>query len=202
MAEQRYAGASAQFRETAQGQSGELIAVSGFSGNYSFSVEGDLNSDERQALADLFGQVAKVSSRFFDGNVQSAFQQAQKLNLGGDELASFSLSLTSTRVVSAAAYESVSAQPSVNSQLRPLGNLARDLQSVAQSAFGRGIEPPAFEGLMKTLLNGLTERQAEQAERNLADSERATKQPPSVSPTLMTDFMSAVIESLNAPDSV
>ena len=136
----------------------------------------------------LIGQVEKVSTQFFDGNVQSAFQKAQTLNLGGEALASFSLSLTSTRIVSASAYESVAQQPSANTQLRPLVGLARDLQSVAQSAFERGVSEPAFEGFLDSLLQDMGElqRQREDAPALASDS-------------LISDFIKAVIQSLNSP---
>ena len=188
MAEQRYSGAFAETlaenRGAANGQDSRFSAISGFSGRYSFSVEGDLNSQEQRALARLFGQVEKVSGRFFDGDIQSAFRKAQDLNLGGNALASFSLSLTSTRVV-AAAYESVSRQPSENAQLRPLGGLARDLQGVARSAFERGISEPAFAGLMNSLLQEIRQWQSERADGPLPAAD-----------SLMDEFISGVIGSL------
>lgn len=189
MAEQRYSGAFAETfaenRGAANGQDSRFSAISGFSGRYSFSVEGDLNSQEQRALVRLFGQVEKVSGRFFDGDIQGAFRKAQDLNLGGNALASFSLSLTSTRVVSAAAYESVSRQPSENAQLRPLGGLARDLQGVARSAFERGITEPAFAGLMNSLLQEIRQWQSERADG-----------PPPASDSLMDEFISGVTGSL------
>ncbi|MDI9244765.1 DUF5610 domain-containing protein [Marinobacter sp. CHS3-4] len=186
MAEQRYAGSTVESRQNELGQSLSMSFESGFSGRYSFSVEGDLNAGERKALADLFSRVEKVSNRFFDGDIQGAFRKAKSLGLGGEELASFSLSLTSTRIVSAAAYESISQQPSANAELRPLGNLARDLRGVAQSAFERGASEPAFKGLMNALLEDIRQWQVERADI----AERGDE-------TLMNDFMSAVIRSLN-----
>jgi hypothetical protein len=185
MAEQRYSGAFGQTTSGENGRTTELGTIDGFSGRYSFSVGGDLNSEEQQALAKLFQKVGKVSDRFFDGDIQGAFRKAQDLNLGGDALASFSLSLTSTRIVSAAAYESVSAQPAENAQLRPLGGLARDLQGLAQSALERGVSGPAFEGLMRSWLQEIRQWQGERA-----DGPALTPQ------SLMDDFLSGVISSL------
>ncbi|TGN40170.1 DUF5610 domain-containing protein [Marinobacter confluentis] len=190
MAEQRYSGASGQTTTGENGRTTELSTIDAFSGRYSFSVEGDLNSEEQQALAKLFEKVGKVSERFFDGDIQGAFRKAQDLNLGGDALASFSLSLTSTRIVSAAAYESVSAQPAENAQLRPLGGLARDLQGLAQSAFERGLSEPAFEGLMKSLLQEIRQWQG-----GRADGSALAPQ------SLMDDFLSGVIGSLQPPQA-
>lgn len=192
MAEQRYSGAYAEtFAENRGGaisQDSQFGAISGFSGRYSFNVEGDLNGQEQRALARLFERVEKVSDRFFDGDIQGAFRKAQDLNLGGQALASFSLSLTSTRMVSAAAYESVTRQPSENAQLRPLGGLARELQDVAQSASERGISAPAFKGLMDSLLQEIRHGQSERADGPLSASD-----------SLMDEFFEAVIDSLQRP---
>jgi len=186
MAEQAYFGASVQTSSRDRGQSAGLTVVGGFSGRYAFSIEGDLNSTEQKALTQLFSEVERVSNRFFDGDIQGAFRKAEDLNLGGDALASFSLSLTSTRMVSAAAYESIAQQPSANAQLRPLGNLARDIQSVAQSAFDRGLPESTFEGLMNSLLEDIRQWQSERAEG-----------PKPTSDSLMSEFMSATIQSVN-----
>jgi hypothetical protein len=187
VAEQAYFGASGQISSNERGQSVSLTQVGGFSGRYAFSVEGDLNAAEQKSLTKLFNEVEKVSTRFFDGDIQGAFRKAADLNISGDALASFSLSLSSTRVVSAA-YESVSQQPSANTQLRPLGNLARDLQSLGQSALDRGMPGQAFEGLMNSLLEDIRQWQAGQAE-----SPQTAVEP------LMSDFISAVIKSMNSP---
>ena len=184
MAEQRYAGASVAYQSDEGGRSANV--VSGFSGRYEFRVEGDLNAGERSALADLMSRVEKVSSRFFDGDIQGAFRKAQDLNLGGDALASFSLSLTSTRIVSASAYESVAQQPSVNSQLRPLGDLAQELQGTARTALDQGVSKPAFQGLMNSLLEDIRQWQSDRAEITQA-----------VDPSLMDEFLSAVIQSMD-----
>jgi hypothetical protein len=84
--------------------------------------------------------------------------------------------------VSTAAYESVAQQPSANTQLRPLGNLARDLQS----AIDRGLPESTFEGLMNSLLEDIRQWQSERAEG-----------PKPASDSLMSEFMSEVIQSLN-----
>lgn len=49
------------------------------SAGLSFSVRGDLNEDELEAIAKLLGRVDKVADRFFNGNINAAFKQAVKL---------------------------------------------------------------------------------------------------------------------------
>lgn len=182
MDEQRYSRMAAGFTESNGILSGEVSSTSLFSGRYSFTVDGSLNDGEKQALAGLFEKVQDVSGRFFSGDVQGAFRTAQSLNLGGDELASFSLNLSATRMVSAAAYESVSREPSANSQLRPLGGLARDIQEVARESAVKGLDLPAVEGLMQKLLDDIQALQKEQGGGNS-----------SAPRSLMDDFLSSVL---------
>jgi len=74
--------------------------------NFSFSVEGDLDKDEQKAIDRLIRRIDKVSDKFFDGKVQSAFDKAAKIKFDSDELADYSLNLSSTQTYRAvAAYE-------------------------------------------------------------------------------------------------
>ena len=191
MEEQRYSAMSASARESDGVRSEEVRSASLFSGRYAFSVEGSLDDGEKAALADLFGKVQQVSGRFFDGDIQGAFQAAQSLSLGGDELASFSLNLSATRMVSAAAYESVSrepsSEPSANMQLRPLGSLVRDIQGLAQESVAKGMDLQAMEGLMQELLDDIQRLQNERGgENNPAPR------------SLMDDFLSSVLAAFES----
>ncbi|MFN2360433.1 MAG: DUF5610 domain-containing protein [Marinobacter sp.] len=182
MDEQRYSGVAANYREGDGPRSAEASSASLFAGRYSFTVEGSLDEGEKEALTELFGKVQKVSERFFDGDIQGAFRTAQSLNLDGGELAGFSLNLSASRMVSAAAYESVSREPSANSQLRPLGGLARDIQEVARDSVARGFDLPTVEGLMQKLLDDMQALQQEQG----SGSSPAPR-------SLMDDFLESVV---------
>lgn len=166
MDEQRYTGVAASSTESDGVRSAEVSSATLFSGRYSLVVDGSLDEGERQALAGLFEKVQDVSGRFFSGDIQGAFRTAQSLNLSGDELASFSLNLSATRMVSAAAYESVSREPSANSRLRPLAGLARDIQEVARESSATGIDLPTVEGLMQKLLDDIQALREEQGGGN------------------------------------
>lgn len=193
MDEQRYSAMAARAREGDGVRSEEIRSTSLFSGRYAFSVEGSLDEGEKAALTDLFGRVQEVSGRFFDGDTQGAFQAAQALNLGGEELAGFSLNLSATRMVSAAAYEAVSREPSANrepssnNQLRPLGSLARDIQGLAQASIDKGMDLPAMEGLMQKLLDDFQSLQDEQGDGEV----RAPR-------SLMDDFLSSVLRAFES----
>lgn len=74
--------------------------------NFSFSVQGELSDDERKAVDELIQRIDKVSDKFFDGNVQAAFSKAAHLKFDGEELAGYSLSLSSSQTYRAvAAYQ-------------------------------------------------------------------------------------------------
>ncbi len=59
-----------------------------------YQVEGDLNSDEQQAIDELMAKIANVSERFFSGEVQNAFQYALHMDFNTQELTHFSLNMS------------------------------------------------------------------------------------------------------------
>ena len=61
--------------------------------DFSFSLEGDLNADEQNAISNLLEDITKLAKKFFNGDVQEAFNKAAELNIDGDELAAFSVDL-------------------------------------------------------------------------------------------------------------
>ena len=74
--------------------------------DFSFSVEGNLDEDEQKAINALIKRIDKVSEKFFDGNVQAAFNKAAGLEFNGEELAGYSLNLNSSQTYRAvAAYQ-------------------------------------------------------------------------------------------------
>ncbi|MEQ5837119.1 DUF5610 domain-containing protein [Marinobacter sp. NFXS9] len=187
MDETRYAGASSRTEQGNGGTSGESASASLFAGRYRFSVQGELDDGERQALTALFEDVQQVAGRFFDGDVQSAFSAAGQLGLDGEELASFSLNLSSVRTVRASAYEAVSGKPSTNSQLRPLAGLAQGVQSLAGKAAGQGLDSGSLESLMDRMISDLQDGRPDALESDNAG--------------LMTDFWKAIIGALEPTGS-
>jgi len=77
--------------------------------NFSFSVNGNLDEGEKKAIGDLLKNISKIEKSFFEGNIDKAFNQAQKLGYDSSELTGFNLDLqqTQTSVVSQA-YSEVS----------------------------------------------------------------------------------------------
>ena len=114
------AQASASYSQTsvaaASNGSGSAVQINQQSSSlqmagFQVSIEGELDDEERAALDKLFGQVAELSDKFYAGDLSGAFDQAMKLHLDGEQLASMSLQLTQTRVRQATdAYSAVAEQ--------------------------------------------------------------------------------------------
>jgi len=76
------------------------------SSSFSLSIEGDLNQDELKSLNKLIKDITKVSDKFFDGNIDSAFKHAQKIGFDSDQISGFSMDLNRQKSVEAvAAYQ-------------------------------------------------------------------------------------------------
>lgn len=67
-------------------------------GSWQVEVEGELDDEERVALEKLFDQVQDISSKFYTGDLNGAFDRALALDIDGEQLASMSLQLTQTKV--------------------------------------------------------------------------------------------------------
>ena len=80
-----YASASSQSREL----------------SFSMSVNGDLNEDEQKAINAMMEDLQNVSKTFFGGDLEQAFEQAQELNLGNEQLVAFSMDLKQTKTFAA-----------------------------------------------------------------------------------------------------
>lgn len=106
------------------------------SSGFQFSVDGDLNPDELEAIQNLVRDVGQVANEFFNGDVQKAFEQAPDISFDGSQLASMRLHMSRSEQYSAAqAYRQTDASSSADqgqSGLR-LGHLSRQLSDAAQN---------------------------------------------------------------------
>lgn len=112
---------------------GETSAVSfgvdrNASSNFSFSVEGDLNTEELDALTSLMQDINLIAEDFYSGDVQDAFNQAAELEMDKFQLMNLNVTMTQSASYSAAvAYEQVQ-------QLdNPLGDNGRHLGQMIQN---------------------------------------------------------------------
>jgi len=90
-------GALIQFSEAQnysvnqQGASASYEFSSLKSATFQFSVEGNLDEEEREAINELLSDVGALANKFFNGDVQAAFSSAQTLGFDSKELQSFAL---------------------------------------------------------------------------------------------------------------
>ncbi|MCG5535133.1 DUF5610 domain-containing protein [Ectothiorhodospira mobilis] len=69
---------------------------------YRFSVEGELDEGERQAIQALVQDVTALAGEFFNGDIQAAFARVDDLRFDGGELAAMRLDMTRTEQYSLA----------------------------------------------------------------------------------------------------
>ena len=75
---------------------------------FSFSVEGELDDAEKEAIGALVKDVSKLADEFFNGDLDKAFEQATQLGFDQNELSGFSLKMTRQESISVAnAYQQV-----------------------------------------------------------------------------------------------
>ncbi|BBB29685.1 DUF5610 domain-containing protein [Neptunomonas japonica] len=117
-----------------QGNTQSLFNISrSESSAYQFSVEGDLDNDEIDALQDLIKDVNEISNEFFDGDVQKAFDMASEFRMDKTELASMNLRLTQSEQHTAVAkYSEVENldSPGMNPGKR-LGHMMQNMHGAA-----------------------------------------------------------------------
>ncbi|WP_261844331.1 hypothetical protein [Aliamphritea ceti] len=90
------------------GQAASVSLEQSSSSSFGFSVEGDLNADELDAITNLVKDMTGIANDFFSGNVQDAFNTAANYQMDGAELASMDFQLTRSQTyTSTAMYENV-----------------------------------------------------------------------------------------------
>ncbi|MCG5511206.1 DUF5610 domain-containing protein [Ectothiorhodospira lacustris] len=98
---------------------------------YRFSVQGDLNAQELEAIENLVRDVSGLANEFFNGDVQKAFEMVPDLRFDSSQLASMDLSMTRVEQYSATARYQQTQQIEEGERARPglrLGQLMREMQ--------------------------------------------------------------------------
>ncbi len=128
------------FSQSEKGQSIDASFTRLSQNNLAFYVEGNLDEDELEAINALVNNIDDVSNKFFEGNVQAAFEQGLKLGFNTDEISGFSLQLKQT-VTSVATdrYREVSNFTSAEQTpqipgLESIANIIGQLQQILESA--------------------------------------------------------------------
>ncbi|WP_431688319.1 DUF5610 domain-containing protein [Hahella sp. NBU794] len=81
-----------------RGENGEAMQFSSNSfrvGSFEFSVDGELDEDELNALADMLQQVEGIAASFFGGDMDAAFSAAMDMNVDGSEIANYAINMRS-----------------------------------------------------------------------------------------------------------
>ena len=108
--------------------------------SFSMSVNGELNEDEQQAINDLMTELQDVSKTFFSGDLDKAFEQAQELSLGNEQLVAFSMDLRQSKTVAAIKeYEQIkpTSEKAIAETVAPFND---DLKSAYSKAQALGLE--------------------------------------------------------------
>lgn len=161
------------------------------SGQYSYSVDGELDEGEIQALNDLMVQIEGMSEQFFSGDFQAAFQSALELGFDGEEIAGFSVSLSQTSVQQVSAYQEVAdmgegaafVDTNYGERFDPLSEFFDSLQA----AFDKASQFSQPAQLVSDLFDRMTEDRIETVPENVVESTPFEQ---------MQAYMTALLEKL------
>ncbi|NKN33116.1 DUF5610 domain-containing protein [Marichromatium bheemlicum] len=97
-----YSASAALARDSEGNQVAQFDVSRTASSNYSFSVKGDLDADELDAIRNLVQDTSELANSFFQGDVQAAFSQAGSLSFDASQLSRMELNMSSSTSYSAA----------------------------------------------------------------------------------------------------
>lgn len=123
--------------EDGQGNRASRMDVSrSDSSGYQFSVEGNLSTEEIDAIQNLVRDVGQVANQFYSGDVQKAFEQAPGIAFDRSQLSSMSLHMSRTEQFSAVQQYQQTQElenPERAQSGRRLGHLAREMSDSFQN---------------------------------------------------------------------
>jgi hypothetical protein len=132
--------------------------------SFNVSIEGHLDKGEKQAIDDLLQNMHKIADKFFNGDIQSAFNHAQKIGYNVDQIAGFSMDLKmnqSIQAVSAYQQTSTAGQTVNTSMIKQAADFmeqARGMLSGVNQALASFEKPDAA---FKELFSGVAQMTAE-----------------------------------------
>ncbi|WP_448549612.1 DUF5610 domain-containing protein [Thalassotalea fusca] len=106
---------------------------------YSIAIKGELDEDEREAIATLLQDIDKVQESFYNGNVSQAYEYAQSIGFDSNELSSMSLDLTQKQTFKAKqTYQEVAAigheKVDRDKSLRPVLDFVAEFRALKEKA--------------------------------------------------------------------
>ena len=97
----------------------------------SFSIDGNLNEEERKAIGNLLERIDKVTDKFYDGKVDAAFARLGEMEIDGEAIAGYSLSLEQTVSRQAlTAYAAAAGKAAATSPAQVAGDYASEVRSL------------------------------------------------------------------------
>jgi hypothetical protein len=142
--------------------------------NYRFSVEGDLDDKEIDALQNLIKDVNEIAGEFFDGDVQKAFDMASEFQMDKTELSSMNLQLAQTKQYSAISnYSATQANSEVEAAGKRLGHLSNEFAALSQDPklnFMQEIREFSEELLATLVSQDARYREADSEEQSIFDA--------------------------------
>jgi hypothetical protein len=151
-----YESESASYQQNSSSESFASSSSESRQVSFSMSVNGDLNEQEQEAINAMMEDLQDVSNTFFGGDLDKAFEQAQELSLGSEQLVAFSMDLRQTKVVAAVkSYEQYQPAPEkeIADALAPFND---DLRDVFEKADELG-----FQNQLAGILEWLNQDQEE-----------------------------------------
>ncbi|WP_340681150.1 DUF5610 domain-containing protein [Paraglaciecola sp.] len=130
----------------------------------SFSVSGELDADELKAIGKLVADANDLADEFFNGDIETAYNQALKLGFDDQELTSFALQLTkveNTQVIKA--YETVSHydQENTNNEpakaVKPVAHYLDKMLDVVEESRIKLQDGSEYESMINELINRMGE---------------------------------------------
>ncbi|WP_133469743.1 DUF5610 domain-containing protein [Paraglaciecola marina] len=128
----------------------------------SFSVKGELDEAELEAIADLVANTYELAEEFFNGDIETAFNQALELGFDEQELTGFALQLTkveNTQVIKT--YETVSRYDNENTEnepakaVSPVADYLDKLLNVLDGSRSQFDRSESYENVVNELINRL-----------------------------------------------
>lgn len=98
--------------------------------SFSFSLEGDLSSDEMESIGKLVKGIDDLAGNFFSGNFEDLLEKASELKLDDSQLASYSLKLKQSVKLS----QTYQGAHSLQELLKPFADYLPKLAQVQQQA--------------------------------------------------------------------
>ncbi|MCW8936255.1 MAG: DUF5610 domain-containing protein [Gammaproteobacteria bacterium] len=151
---------SQSYSRNQQGSSASYEYSSVSSAAFQFSVQGEIDEGEQQAINELLNKVGDLASQFFNGDVQAAFNSAMQLGFDSEELKSFALDFQqSTYIEVTQTYQRTEQFSDSTKRLPAPGPAAAiDLLSQLEKLIEQQQDNQMFEradNTIKTLLTGM-----------------------------------------------